>query len=70
MKAVHFDRLGKELQAHEVGGGSVSFISWRRLSEVLRAAGELRDFERTIGFQVDDRGLSVRVETTTSGIHR
>lgn len=64
MKAVHFDRIGNELQAHEVRGATVGFISWRRLAEVLRAAGELRDYERADGYQIDDRGVTVRVVNT------
>lgn len=68
MKAIHFDSLGKEVEAHTVRSATVGFVSWRRLSEVLHKAGELRDFERVSGYQVDDRGLSVRIEITSAGL--
>jgi len=61
MQAHHFDPYGKELDAHQAGGGIVGFCSWRRLQEVLRQAGELRPEERLVSYQVDERGISFRV---------
>jgi hypothetical protein len=64
LKATHFSASsGLEMPAHEVHGGSTGFISWQRLAGVLRTGGELRPDEGVISFQVDDRGLSFRVET-------
>lgn len=61
MKAVHFDaKTGSEIPAHEVRG-IAGFTSWRRLAEIFRAAGELREGERLLSFQVDERGIGFRV---------
>ena len=62
MKAVHFDATGAEIEAHNVTGYSVGFASWRRLVEIFKAAGELRPGETLKSFQVDDRGITFRVE--------
>ena len=44
--------------------GVIGQISWQRLTYVLRAAGELRENERVVAFQVDPEiGLSFKVET-------
>lgn len=62
MKAVHFDaKIGKEMPAHEARGVA-GFISWRRLAELFRTSGEVRASEDLLSFQVDDRGISFRVE--------
>lgn len=63
MKAVHFDTNGKQIAPHEASG-IAGFTSWLRLAEIFRAAGELRDNERLLSFQVDDRGITFYVEHT------
>lgn len=64
MKAIHIDiPSGREMQAHEVPVvGTVGFCSWRRLQEVLSAALELRRDETLKSVQIDDRGITYRVE--------
>lgn len=63
MKAVHFDASGTEIEAHNVTSCcSVGFTSWRRLVEIFRAAGELRPGETLKSFQIDDRGITFRVD--------
>lgn len=62
MKAVHFDaKTGNQIKTHEVGGGSTGFCSWRRLSEIFRAAEEVRNYEELLSFQIDERGITFRV---------
>lgn len=61
MKAIHFDRHGNEIPAHEVRAGTTGFVSWGRMAEVLAAANELRPGEHVKSFQVDERGISFRV---------
>lgn len=62
MKAHHFDfETGQEVPAHQVASGLTGFISWRRLAEVLRVAGELKQHEIADTVQVDERGLTFRV---------
>ena len=62
MKAVHFDSNGAEIEAHNVTGCTVGFASWRRMVEIFRAANELRPGETLKSFQVDDRGITFRVD--------
>jgi len=62
MKAIHIEvPSGKELAAHEVGGGVVGFCSWRRLEEVFRDAKELKATEQLKSVQLDERGITYRV---------
>lgn len=62
MKAIHFDaKTGEQLEAHEVGVSSTGFCSWGRLSEVFRAAEEVRNYEELLSFQVDERGITFRL---------
>lgn len=65
MPAVHFDvKTGREIPAHEASRGApvVGFCSWQRLAEVFRNAGELKEGETLKSFQVDDRGITFRIE--------
>jgi hypothetical protein len=62
MKAHHFDaETGVELAPHEIRSNLTGFISWQRLGSVLRAAGELKIEEAIDSFQVDERGLTIRI---------
>ena len=65
MEAIHFDHAGKKLPAHQSPAGIAGFTSWKRLSEIFRRAGEIRDFERIVGWQIDERGITFKVEVTT-----
>lgn len=61
LQATHYSfETGMEVPAHTVSG-QTGFISWRRLAEVLRAAGELKPHEIADTVQVDLRGLAFRV---------
>ena len=63
MRAIHITiPEGHEIPAHEVPAGIVGFTSWRRLEEIFRRAGEINSRERLIGVQIDDRGITFRVE--------
>lgn len=66
MQAIHFDRDGREIPAHEASLGSnlTNFCSWRRLWQTLRESGELRPNETLVSFQVDDRGITYRVRSS------
>jgi len=44
------------------GSGVVGYFSWRRLSEILRAAGELKDNERIKGYYVTEDGVKFYTE--------
>lgn len=44
-------------------GGTAGFISWGRLEEQLRKAGELRPGERMVQAEFDAQGLRYYVET-------
>lgn len=62
MQATHFDaKTGKEMPAHEATGVA-GFVSWRRLSELFRASGEVKPNEDLLSFQVDERGIMFRTE--------
>jgi hypothetical protein len=62
MKAEHFSAAtGRPIETHEVRSCVVGFCSWKRLAEVYRAAGELKEGETIESFQVDERGISIRV---------
>lgn len=52
---------GKEIAAHEKESYVVGFVSWRRLHEVFKAAGEITKDERAVSWKVDDRGITFRV---------
>lgn len=65
METARFDRNGKKLAAHEAPVGLCGFTSWRRLSEIFRRAGEIRDCEQITGWQVDELGITFKVEVTT-----
>ena len=62
MKAIHIEpQTGREIPAHEVGGGVIGFISWHRLLTLFRDANELRQGESIKSFQIDERGLTFRL---------
>jgi hypothetical protein len=62
MKAIYFDaKTGTEIPAHSVSG-ITGFVSWRRLAEIFRAAHEVKSFEDLVSYQIDDRGITFRVE--------
>lgn len=42
--------------------GVTGYISWGRLAETLKGCGEVREGEKIVGFNVDDRGISFVVE--------
>lgn len=44
--------------------GVVSFISWHRLQDALRANGELREGERIAGYVIEDAGINFYIEKT------
>lgn len=63
MRAIHIEvPSGREVPAHEVRASVVGFTSWRRLEEVFRAAGEINPRERLEGVQIDERGITFRVQ--------
>ena len=41
--------------------GQSGYCSWYRLSEVLKAAGELRPSERIVSLDIDERGIKFNV---------
>ncbi len=47
------------------GCGVSKFTSWRRLEEILIAAGEIRPDERITGYKVDAQGVAYYIETRT-----
>lgn len=62
IQSTNFDfATGAEIPAHKVASGITGFISWRRLAEVLRKAGELKPHEIADTVQVDERGILFRV---------
>ncbi len=65
MKAIHIDaKTSRPIEAHAVAAAyTVGFISWRRLAEVLAAAGETKPSEQVVSYQIDERGISFRVVT-------
>jgi len=73
MKAIHFNAAtGAEIPAHEASQLSnvTNFCSWRRLAEVFKDARETFPSERVVAFQVDDRGITYRVASLSSGERR
>ena len=66
MKAVHFNAAtGHEIPAHEVSRLSnvTGFCSWQRLRAVFKDSGELRPRESIVSFQIDERGITYRVQS-------
>jgi hypothetical protein len=43
-------------------GGTIAFISWNRLTEELRGAGEFRPTETVTCFEITDDGLNIFLE--------
>lgn len=64
MLTVHIDlKTGKIIPANEAHRVAVvGFISWQRLEEQLRKAGEFKSHEAVASFQLDERGITYRVE--------
>lgn len=66
MKAIHINaKTGHEMRAHGAAG-LASFCSWRRLEEVMRSGGEVRPTEDLLSYQLDDRGITIRMRTRDS----
>jgi hypothetical protein len=59
---VYYDMRRRAL-VNDGMSGTIGSISWKRLAEQLRAAGELQPGETVTGFEVmPDSGLRYRVE--------
>lgn len=50
-----------KVSSTESHGGVVGFISWRRLAEMFREAGETKAGEKMISYKLDDHGIHYRV---------
>lgn len=59
---VTIDAKTGQVSLYPPEGGVVGFFSWRRLSEILYSAGEVRPTEILVSFSVDERGIEYRVE--------
>lgn len=59
---IEIDNFGYPIPEEHKLTGSAGAFSWRRLEEILRAAGELRSSECVKGYRVDHFGVSFFVE--------
>jgi len=42
--------------------GLIGFAGWRRLTDILRTAGEIQQDEEIVRFVIDDQGVRFKIE--------
>jgi len=56
------DKIDVKINANFSGAGLAGWISWERMEQILRNAGELRDNESINGYRADKQGVDFYID--------